>query len=490
VVEALTVSFHRPFTNEALLFLLDHVKLTTTILRLFHEDHGILPHISVSNKAFVKEMETLENRRKWGKRGDKPRTDPAYYIARRKLYRQFTKHFDADRVNAESIRLLFKYAVDRDEVKRVWNIAIQAAKRDPTILRKNQHFYLGALGRFPIQFEDTDNDGQELEFSSIVYQNVENLAELCGVLHTLKEHGLQPNRETLITLITASAMYGSSTTLNMLLPILMNSHWMPTPPEFRDILRMVPQEFSTDLITQRHRFQGNPRVWIQHQQKLVLSNYLRQFVGNSEACLVEYVRALGRCGATHEVWEEWSRLRGRGFRMVDGGKVVKDGTLAAFVATLGVAGDSTLVKRCFAELKAFKTTPISQTPVFLAGLLACRPTSFNPSLGQEHSYPLSEAVEGMIGESGVMEKVQRRMRGGRLNLHWSPLEKRMAKVVFDEADRQIRRVKNGEDLTWAGNAVMQLLDKVSRDGSVPGGSVSITVKWQETQTQPVKDVRL
>ena len=480
MVEALTAFFHRPFTNEALLFLLDHVKLTTTILRLFHEDHGILPHISVSNKAFLKEMQTLENCRKWRKKGDKPRTDPTYYIARRKLYRQFTKHFDADRVNAESICLLFKYAVDRDEVKRVWNIAIQAAKKDPTILRKSQHFYLGALRCFPIQFGNTGNDEQGLDFLPMVYQNAENLAELCGVLHTLKQHSQQPNRETLVSLITVSAMYGSSITLNMLLPKLMNSHRRPTPPELRGILRMVPQEFSTDLITQRHRFQGNPRVWVQHQQKLVLSKYLRRFVGNNEACLVEYVRALGRCGATHEVWEEWSRLRERGFRMVDGGKVVKDGTFAAFVTTLGVAGDATLVKRCFAELKAFKTTPMFQTPVFLAGLLACQPTSFNPSLGQEYSYPLSEAVEAMIGESGVMEKVQRRTRRGRLSLHWSPLEKRMTKVVFDEADLQIRRVKKGEDLKWAENAVMQLLEKVSRDGTVPRGNVSIAVKWQET----------
>ncbi|KAF8423578.1 hypothetical protein EV426DRAFT_117691 [Tirmania nivea] len=432
-------------------------------------------------------METLENRRKWRKTGDKPRTDPAYYIARRKLYRRFTKHFDADRVNAESICLLLKYAVDRDEVKRVWNIAIQAAKRDPKILRKNQHFYLGALSRFPIQFENSGNDRQGLEFPPMVYQNTENLAELCGVLHTLKEYGQQPNRETLVALITVSAMYGSSTTLNMLLPRLMRSHWVPTPQELRDILRMVPQKFSTDLITQRHRFQGNSRVWVQHQQKLVLSNYLRQFVGNSEACLVEYVRALGRCGATHEVWEEWSRLRERGFRMVDGSKVVKDGTLAAFVATLGVAGNVTMVKRCFAELKAFKATPMFRTPVFLASLLACRPTFFKHHLGREHSYPLSEAVQGIIGESGVMERVQRRIRSGGLNLHWSPLEKRIAKVVFDEADRQIRRVKKGEDLTWAGDAVEQLLQKVSRDGSVPGGSVSIAVKWQETQTQPVKD---
>ncbi|RPB23165.1 hypothetical protein L211DRAFT_300588 [Terfezia boudieri ATCC MYA-4762] len=486
VVEALTTSFHRPFTNEALLFLLDHVKLTTTILRLFHEDHGILPHISVSNKAFLKEMETLENCRKWRKKGNKPRTDPAYYITRRKKYRQFTKHFDTDRVNAESIRLLFKYAVDRDEVKRIWNIAIQAAERDPTILRKNQHFYLGALRCFPIQFEDIGNDEQELEPSSIVYQNAENLAELYGVLHTLKEHGQQPNRETLITLMTVSAMYGSSNTLNILLPKLMKSHWTPTPREFRDILRMIPQEFSTDLISQHHKIQGNPKVWIRHRQKLMLSNYLRQFVGNSEACLVEYVRALGRCGATNEVWEEWSRLRERGFRMVDGGNAVKDGTLAAFVATLGVAGDAILVKRCFAELKAFKMTPMFQTPVLLAGLLACRPTSFNSGFGQEHSYPLFEAVEGMIGKSGVMETVQRRMRSGRLNRHWSWLEKRMAKVVFDEADILIRRVKSGEDITWAGNAVIELLEKVSRDGSVPGGSVSVAVKWD----RPVKDVRL
>jgi len=487
VVETLTVSFHRPFTNEALLFLLDHVKITTTILKLFYEDHGILPHISVSNKAFSKEMKTLENRRKWRRKGDEPRTDPTYYIARRKLYRKFTKHFDSDRVNAESIRLLFKYSVDRDEVKRVWNIAIQAAKRNPTILRKNQHYYLSALARFPIQYEDRRNDGQELEPPPIVYQNAENLADLCGVLHTLKEHGQQLNRETLVALITVSTMYGSSTTLSMLLPKLLNSQWTLTPPELRNILRMVPQEFSTDLITQHHRLQGNPRVWVRHQQKLVLSNYLRQFVGNSEACLVEYVRALGRCGATHEVGEEWSRLRQRDFRMMGDGKVVKDGTLAAFIATLGVAGDATLVKRCFAELKAFKPTPV---PVILAGLLACRPTSFNSGLGQEHSYPLSEAVEGMIGVSGMIGKVQRRTLSGKLNLHWSPLEKHMAKIVLNEAERHIRRVKNGEDLAWAENAVIQLLAKVSHDGSVPGGIVSIAVKWHQTQTRTVKDVRL
>lgn len=473
-----------------LLYLVDHIKITTTVLKIFKEDHGILPHISVSNKAFAKEMSILENSRRWPKKGDKPRSDPTYYIERRKLVRKFTTHFDADRVNTESIRLLFKYAVDRDEVKRIWNIAIQAAKQDPVIIRKTQHLYLEGLLRFPIKLDmESDEGGWEsseggvaryveaMALPPIIYQNAANLADACAVMHTLREHKQPLNRETLLTLIKLSAKYGSSRTLNLLVPKLTHARWKPTPRELREILKLLPEESSTDYITQRLRIIGNPKPWIKHQQYLALLNHLRPWVANTQSCLVEYIRALGRCGATHEVCEEWSKLRDRGFQMADGGGMVKDGTLAAFITTLGMAGDIISVKRCFADIKSVKTTSMPQGPMFFAGLLSCRPSHSNPTFGQEYAYPLYEAVEGMAGVKKVMDKVLRRMRTGRLTTKWTRAEWFKANAIFYSATKIVRFVRRGDDLEWAENAVVELLGKAESDGSVPGGRVSVAVPW-------------
>ena len=474
--EALSVSFHRPFTSEALFYLLDHIKKTTTVLRLFYEDHGILPHISVSNKAFEKEMARMEKSRKWPKDGDKPRTDPSYYIQRRKLYRAFTKHFDADRVNAESIRLLLKYAVDRDEVKRILYIAVQAAKRDPTVLGGTQHFFLDRFfNRYPTELEENVNT-MENPIPPMAYQNAENLAELFGFVHSLKEHKQQLNRQALIYLTIACSTYGSSTALTLTLSQLLKSRWKPTPQELRKILRALPQCLGADLITQRHRIIGNPRIWIKYRQRVVLVEYLRRFVGNNQFCLAEYVRALGRCGASQEIWTEWGKLQQKGLQMCETGERVKPGTLAAFLSGLALAGDVFLVKKCFQELKASISTS-EMRPMLLAGLMACRPTRSNAGQAWKHAYPLASLAKENIRLNRVME----RMAQARLDSEWTDDQKAKARIIFAHAGRLIWCVKNGQDLQWAESAIVSLLKMVAlSDGRVTGGQVNITVAWPAT----------
>lgn len=476
--EALSVSFHRPFTSEALLYLLDHIKKTTTVLRLFYEDHGILPHISVSNKAFEKEVIRMERSRKWLKDGEKPRTDPSYYIERRRLYRAFTKHFDADRVNAKSIRLLLKYAVDRDEVKRILYIAVQAAKRDPAVLGENQHLFLDNLfKRYPTELEENANNMENL-IPPMAYQNAKNLAELFGFVHCLKEHKQQLNRETLINLTIACSTYGSSTALTLMLSQLLKSRWRPTPPELRKMLRALPQCSGADLITQRHRIIGNPQMWIKHQQKIVLVEYLRGFVGNNQFCLAEYVRALGRCGASQEIWAEWGKLQQEGLQMCETGEKVKLGTLAAFLSGLALAGDVILVKKCFQELKAFIGTS-EMRPMLLAGLMACRPTRSNAGPEWKNAYPLASLVKDNIRPNRVMN----RMAQAGLDSGWTDEQKAKARIIFAHAGRLIWCVETGQDLQWAESAIVQLLGMVaSNDGPITKGQVNTVVAWPETKS--------
>ena len=476
--EALSVSFQRPFTNEALLYLLDHIKKTKTVLRLFYEDHGVLPHISVSNKAFEKEVARMEKRRKWPKDGDKPRTDPSYYIERRRLYRAFTKHFDAERVNAKSIWLLLKYAVDRDEVKRILYIAVQAAKRDPAVLGRNQHFFLdNFFRRYPTELEGNVSN-MESSIPPIAYQNAENLAELFGVVHCFKDHKQQLNRETLIYLNIASSTYGCSTALTLTLSQLLKSRWRPTPQELRKMLQALPQCLGADLITQRHRIIGNPIIWIKNRQRVVLVEYLRVFVGSNQSCLAEYVKALGRCGASQEIWAEWGKLQQKGLQMCETGKKVKPGTLAAFLSGLALAGDAILVKKCFQELKA-SIGPSEMRPMLLAGLMACRPTRTNAGPAWKHTYPLANLARENIRLNRVMD----RMAQAKLDSNWTEDQKAKAKIIFAHAGRLIWCVETGQDLQWAESAIVRLLEMPSSDGHITGGQVNIAEVWPATKSQ-------
>lgn len=477
VFDLMSLYFKRPFTSEAILFLYDHIWVTTTVLRLFFEDHGIHPHISVSNKALAKEMENINNSRKWPKpEGNKPRTDPTYYMARRKIYRKLTTHFDADRVNAQSIRLLLTHACDRDEVKRIMQITLQAAKRDPAVLRKNQHLFLEGLSKYPIEVWDIQDKGDNMTYTPEVYQKAENLAELCDFYHILKSRKQQPNRSFLISLITASAMHGSSMALNELIPELVRRHWKPEFRELRIILRALPRELGADLLTHRHRIIGNPIAWARKQQKSVLVQHLRQFVQDNEACLVEYVRALGRCGAGFEIWEEWSRLRRRGFCMVDGGKRVKDGTLAGFTAGLGEAGETVLARKCLAELGEFGGAQI--TPTFMAGLMASQP----PRPGTRLQWILASPLTEIFKERVSPAKVLARMRSGRMDTAWTVDEKERASITLQEVSNYKRRVQKGLDLVWAEDAVVKLLTAAeSRDGA-NRPMISLTVELPKKQS--------
>src|SRR5690606_11024055 len=66
----------------------------------------------------------------------------------RDVYQSYQSHFTASRINADSIRLLLRYARDRDEVKRILSIAVQALELRPEVLRKTQVDFLRALSKF------------------------------------------------------------------------------------------------------------------------------------------------------------------------------------------------------------------------------------------------------------------------------------------------------------------------------------------------------
>ncbi|KAF8469120.1 hypothetical protein BDZ91DRAFT_782025 [Kalaharituber pfeilii] len=469
VWNTLSKYFKRPFTSESILFGSNYLQDTRTVLRIFLAEHGMHPHISTSNKAFAHEMTKLENQRSYAKLKNGSRPE-AYFLARRKLYRQFTTHFDPERVNTDSIKLLLHYACDRDEVKRILNIALQATKRDPRILRKTQHLFLEGLLKFPIQYTESKSKQQSLQFPSIVHQNAENLADLCSLQQILRGHNEQMNRQFLVSLIIHAARYGNSVLSNGLLIRLDNSRWTLIPNELRSIFQAMPNQQGVDLITQRHRIVGNPKAWVKRQHNLLLVNKLRKYVGNSEHSLSEYIRALGRCGDSNEVWEEWSQLRKRGLRLDSSKSPVNQKILAAFAGAFDAAGDMVLLERYYTEIKASTFDPLSTE--LTAGILSSLARRYNGIIG---GVVFSLLMQGTKEQD--WGKAWYRLMSRKMNLELAAEDSTRVRHVFSEVGRSIKRVKTGEDLVWAEKALSALLRTVQRDGSVPGGCVSLAIAW-------------
>ncbi|KAI5787057.1 hypothetical protein DFH27DRAFT_575044 [Peziza echinospora] len=456
----------RPFSNEALMFMLDHNTLVKHTLRLYIADHKLLPDIKVTNKAFSMAMEQFEDSEEWQRQPDQFKRPWRYWKARNELYRTFTGYFDHDRVNTESIRLLLKYACDRDEVKRILRIVLQANDRDPSILRKTQHQFIESLRRFEIKLEDIEASEGNHNIPLRSQHAAENLAELLSFEQLLKKRGVALSRASLVSLISASAIHGSSTNLQRLIRKFLSASRSFQPRELRDLLReLLPNEHGADLLTQRHRIVGNRGTWAKHQQKHILLNHLRQFVGDDQRNLANYIRALGRCGDAEAIWAEWVELRNKDFKMNTEAEKVKDGTLAVFVSALGMTGDSRLAQICFTEAK--QLAGARTTPTIIAGLMARHPSR----TGAERNI-----LSVVAGEDTEWHKVLGKMLDSQVCPGWSMDELIVAQRVLKEVGTYNYYVKQGVDLKWAEKAVVGLLK--SREG-LEKGCVSKRVRWPQ-----------